>query len=292
MFAEADAAGFDVEIGSTAELGVGAYMSNGTALTPESITYESLNTGVATVDNGTVTGVSAGTATISSSVTADSVLTGNVVLPLQTKVRVTGAEIAADATEKTVSLSVTTNVSGYKVKVNGAAPESDIYVNSVPIGTTVTLEAPEIPGYKLVGWKRGTADGADTKYITLADDNTYTVWTGTYLTAVYDEVTPENEKTVEFWDQNGAYIGKMDEETYNSKKGNLFTPSLVGYEFINWFVDKTTKLTDLAELPYGVTRAFTATSTTAMSSEKKQVFARRTPERFQISRVSLNLRAA
>ncbi len=153
------------------------------------------------------------------------------------------------STEKKVNSSVsfvqTTNVDGH----------NDITVKTVMRGDPVTLtaHAEDIPGYEFVGWKRGSNDD-DSAWVDISGD-TYNVWTNTFLTAIY-KPTGETAaaKTVDFWNQNGAYLGTADETSFATDVKRV--PSLTGFgAFQGWFTDGKVKLDENTVLSAGTTNA-------------------------------------
>ncbi|MBE6965205.1 MAG: Ig-like domain-containing protein [Ruminococcaceae bacterium] len=156
-----------------------------------------------------------------------------------------------------VSFAQTTNIDGF----------TGIAVDSVNRGASVTLTAHKqtIPGYKFIGWKRGADTSDKNAWVDITGD-TYNVWTNTYLTAIYEKETDVTEKTVEFWNQNGAYLGKKAEADVPAALA--ITPKLTGFAtFLGWFIDKDVKLTaeTFAELKAGTTNAVAKYEASAIS---------------------------
>lgn len=153
--------------------------------------------------------------------------------------------IAPDAQELKVSFAETTNIAGF----------DGINVSSVARGASVELTAhkQDIDGYKFVGWKRGADTSDDNAWVDITGD-TYNVWTNTYLTAVYEPVAAPAEKVVEFWNQNGAYLGKATEATYATVVKKV--PTLTGFAtFLGWFTDGNVELDENTVLSVGTTNA-------------------------------------
>lgn len=155
------------------------------------------------------------------------------------------AVIAPDAQELKVSFAQTTNIAGF----------DGINVSSVARGASVDLTAhkQDIDGYKFVGWKRGADTSDDNAWVDITGD-TYNVWTNTYLTAVYEPVAEPTEAVVEFWNQNGAYLGKATEATYATVVKKV--PTLTGFAtFLGWFTDGNVELDENTVLSVGTTNA-------------------------------------
>lgn len=156
------------------------------------------------------------------------------------------SEPTANQGNPKVSFVQTTNVAGY--------PES-ITVKSVTRGNSVDLTAhkEEISGYEFVGWKRGSND-ADSAWIDISGDE-YEVWTNTFLTAIYKPVRETAAKTVDFWNQNGAYMGTADDED-TFKEMVVIEPKLTGFgTFKGWFTDDKVQLDENSVLSAGTTNA-------------------------------------
>lgn len=147
----------------------------------------------------------------------------------------------------TVSFVQTTNVDGH----------NDITVKSVERGASVTLtaHAKVIPGYEFVGWKRGSSDDDNSAWVDI-DGDSYNVWTNTFLTAIYKPIgETATAATVDFWNQNGAYLGTATEDTYATDVKRV--PTLTGFgAFQGWFMGENVKLPEnFAELDAGTTNA-------------------------------------
>lgn len=144
-----------------------------------------------------------------------------------------------------VSFVQTTNIDGY----------DDIFVTSVARGKNVALTAhkQDIEGYKFVGWKRGAGVADEDTWVNISGDS-YNVWTNTFLTAIYEPVAEDADKVVEFWNQNGAYIGSATEATYADAINKV--PTIIGFgEFLGWFTDGRVELDANTELKAGTTNA-------------------------------------
>ena len=132
----------------------------------------------------------------------------------------------------------------------------------------MTAHKKEIEGYKFVGWKRG-ADTSDANAWVDITGNSYNVWTNTYLTAIYEPITESGKKVVEFWNQNGAYLGQATESNYTAIIQRK--PTLTGYgEFIGWFTDGNVELTADTVLHPGTTNAVAQYEEGAVSDVKRE----------------------
>lgn len=142
-------------------------------------------------------------------------------------------------------------------------------------GTTYVLSAePEISDgdttYKFIGWKRGATGSGAVAFIGYEVEDEYTVWSNTYITAVYDEIKETDEKTVEFYDQDGFYLGAMTESQLETNGLPTNNPKLLGHTFSKWqYVDN------------GVTKEFTAT--TELTEKVTRVVALQTPAKVAIT---------
>lgn len=116
--------------------------------------------------------------------------------------------------------------------------------------------------YKFVGWKRGGAGAVTdalsfTSYISSEAETTFTLWSNTYLTAVYDKVDDTAEQTVEFYNQDGTFL---DSATAAEVQALAEIPevSLLGHTFEKWQYigkdGKTAEFTTGSELHEAVTR--------------------------------------
>ncbi len=191
-------------------------------------TYTSSNEAVAkVVADGTVIAVGPGTATISA--TAAGYAGGNVI----------GVDVtvsAPPATDNNVSFSVAPSESAATVTVEGIT--YDKTVESVARGTEVTLTANPLTNYTFIGWKRGS-NNVENSYISTENPFTTTLYTNTYLTAVYAADTAEEEKVVEYYNQNGDYISTLAPDVASP------TPGVIpGFTFTagNWFIGENMPL--------------------------------------------------
>ena len=171
-----------------------------------------------------------------------------------------GAEIEEEKeyVSPNASFAETTNIDGF----------DGITVRSVRRGASVTLTAhkKEIEGYKFVGWKRGADISNANAWVDITGDN-YSVWTNTYLTAIYEPITESGDKVVEFWNQNGAYLGKKNENDFADALAT--TPTLTGFDvFLGWFTDENVELTTSSELKAGTTNAVAQYNASTISGVK------------------------
>ncbi|MBE6966051.1 MAG: hypothetical protein E7441_08480 [Ruminococcaceae bacterium] len=150
------------------------------------------------------------------------------------------------ATAPTATFSAVTNVDGndVKVKVDGIANENKII--SAPRGSAISATAPEIPGYKFVGWKRGSNNENDDYKSYISDKNPLemSLLTNTFVTACYVTESYENEAMVEYYNQNGDYI-----ETKSADEAAPTPDAITGFTFEagNWFIRDDTLL-DLSKV--------------------------------------------
>ncbi|MBE6911856.1 MAG: hypothetical protein E7473_04965 [Ruminococcaceae bacterium] len=212
------------------------------------VTYESSNTAVATVDStGAVKAVAPGSAVIIAK--KEDGKNGNII----------GAEIkVVGKAPETVSFAALANIAGVTIEGTG-----NVIDGTVARGTNITLTAPEVEGYKFIGWKRGSA--ATGKFIADAPQEgfEYTALSNGCLTAMYDEVNPA-ETAVEFWNGNGEHL-----ETVAVVDGALEKevdePSLIGFEFDDWYVNDS-EIFDVTNVLSGIVRAV------ARYNDKAQTF--------------------
>ncbi|MBQ6901748.1 MAG: hypothetical protein IJN71_01905, partial [Oscillospiraceae bacterium] len=179
-----------------------------------------------------------------------------------------------------ISFSATTSISDKAaVTINGV--EGNLSVLKPSIGDEINVSAPEVQGYKFIGWKSGSAndtgDGelANTsKFVKgLEQEDTFTVYTSTFLTAVYEELTPteDADAVVEFWNLDGSYLGQkpVTELEELAAQGKSLKTSLIGHTFTGWFTAEDVKL-DISEIVEKVTHAvagYTADATLAATGD-------------------------
>ncbi len=215
-------------------------MSDTTAQTLDNtftVTYDSSNKAVATVaGNGKITKLSNGKTEITATVAKNGGVAMSTVAYEVTDV--------VDETPKytTAAFSAVTNVDGYDVDVtvDGASDENKVI--STERGSAIVATAPEIPGYKFVGWKRGSYENP--VFVSNENPLRMTLLTNTFVTAAYILETYEEEAKVEYYNQNGDYIATL------APSVDAPTPdSITGYTFEegNWFIGENTKL-DLANV--------------------------------------------
>ena len=154
-------------------------------------------------------------------------------------------------------------------------------------GTTYTFKATEeiTVGeitYKFIGWKRGTTSNGAAAFISYEPEDEYTVWSNTYITAVYEEVHSD-EKRVEFYDQDGYFLGYMSETDFEDNGLPDTNPKLLGHTFSKWqYVEngETKDFTEETELTESVTRVVAlqtpAEVTITYKSENDEVAATKT----------------
>ncbi|MBQ4545069.1 MAG: Ig-like domain-containing protein [Oscillospiraceae bacterium] len=182
------------------------------------------------------------------------------------------AEAAVSTTETTVSFSLNcavedavtvTGIDGYEIgQVNG----------SVPFGKSITLTAEnEIDGATFAGWYRGADVNDDSSFVSDAATFTFNAYTSFYLTAKYvaEEETDGDTVKVEFYKENGDLVGV--ETVAKGVSGEDIipadVPTLIGYNFDNWYVDGSTLLKSVAEINK-LTRAVALFNAKATGSAK------------------------
>ncbi len=201
-----------IEIGEETTLSAKAYDNRDNEIAAE-VTYENLTPSVVTLSGNEVTAIAAGEAKIRATATIDGVTVTDTVT-----IKVTPKQI-----------SVATQI-GDKLNVN-----SDIYM-----GDPVEVTADEIEGKVFRHWVLGTEENG----IPVSTNAKYTfiAVTNTYLTAVYSDVAPEDAKVVEFYLENGGYVGSA--VANEEGKVELPTePTLTGYVFDAWRTDAKTEFT-------------------------------------------------
>ncbi|MBQ4543956.1 MAG: hypothetical protein II996_00100 [Oscillospiraceae bacterium] len=179
-----------------------------------------------------------------------------------------------------ISFSATTSIPDKAaVTINGV--EGNLSVLKPSIGDEINVSAPEVPGYKFIGWKSGSAnDDGDgelantSKFVKgLEQEDTFTVYTSTFLTAVYEELTPteDADAVVEFWNLDGSYLGQkpVTELEELAAQGKSLKTSLIGHTFTGWFTAEDVAL-DIAAIVEKVTHAvagYTADATLAATGD-------------------------
>lgn len=191
------------------------------------------------------------------------------------------AKSDADAYEPSASFAWGTTLPSVLVAGNVSVAEKDgvpVNVGSITAskGTTYTLSAKNeiVDGdstYKFIGWKRGTTGNGASAFIGYETEDEYTVWSNTYITAVYDKISDSDEKRVEFYDQDSYYLGYMTESQFEENGIPTNTPKLLGHTFSNWqYVDAN-----------GETKEFTAD--TKLIENVTRVVALQTPAKVTIT---------
>ncbi len=143
--------------------------------------------------------------------------------------------------EPTAVFSAATNVldNDVVVTVDGIANENKII--SAPRGSAISATAPEISGYKFVGWKRGSNNENDDYKSYISDKNPLemSLLTNTFVTACYVEDDYEAQAMVEYYNQNGDYIATKSKDEAAPTPG-----AITGFTFEegNWFIGENTKL--------------------------------------------------
>ena len=122
-----------------------------------------------------------------------------------------------------------------------------LQIKTTARGNKINLSAEEKEGYTFRAWVRGSADNGT--WVSADPDYSFTAMTNTMLTAIYTENPAEDEKVVEYYNENGEYLATKDIEE------EAPTPTkLVGYEFDDWYVGDGIKLA-LDSITDALTRA-------------------------------------
>ena len=179
-----------------------------------------------------------------------------------------------------LSFSATTNIPSIAaVTINGN--EGNLAVINPSRGAELSVSAPEVSGYKFIGWKAGaandTGDGElqnTAKFVNgLEQEDTFTVYTSTFLTAVYEEIAPSEDAdaVVEFWNLDGSYLGQksVTELEELAAEDKTLKTSLIGHTFTGWFTAEDVAL-DISTIIEKVTHAvagYTADATLAATGD-------------------------
>ncbi|MBE6911345.1 MAG: hypothetical protein E7473_02370 [Ruminococcaceae bacterium] len=179
-----------------------------------------------------------------------------------------------------LSFSATTNIPSIAaVTINGN--EGNLAVINPSRGAELSVSAPEVSGYKFIGWKAGvandTGDGElqnTAKFVNgLEQEDTFTVYTSTFLTAVYEEIAPleDADAVVEFWNLDGSYLGQksVTELEELAAEDKTLKTSLIGHTFTGWFTAEDVAL-DISTISEKVTHAvagYTADATLAATND-------------------------
>ena len=136
----------------------------------------------------------------------------------------------------------------YGTYINGSI---EVKGTGITRGTDVTVTAPTVDNKVFRHWVLGTAENG----VWVSDKATYTfpLMTNTYLTAVYTDAPEEDEKIVEFFNYNGAYLSQATVDG-EGKVTLPAGPSLTGYVFSRWLLAKDTPVTEATVFTNAITR--------------------------------------
>ena len=136
----------------------------------------------------------------------------------------------------------------YGTYINGSI---EVKGTGITRGTDVTVTAPTVDNKVFRHWVLGTAENG----VWVSDKATYTfpLMTNTYLTAVYTDAPEEDEKIVEFFNYNGAYLSQATVDG-EGKVTLPAGPSLTGYVFSRWLLAKDTPVTEATIFTNAITR--------------------------------------
>ncbi len=140
-----------------------------------------------------------------------------------------------EITEEDVSFGVY-QINGDNSDITVTAP-GNVTVGSTAeaaVGTTVKAEAADmVDGKRFAYWRVGGSFYTEEKTLE------YTLNTNASLVAVYEDEATVDNKTVEFWNENGQFLDSK--EVADGSIEMPAAPSLTGYAFDDWYVNDTVK---------------------------------------------------
>ena len=200
----------DLEVGDNAVISAKAnYSASGaSALSASNVEFSVAPEGVVSVSSlGAVTALSAGTATVTAALKSDPTKTATVTF------NVTAPEANEEITGDTVSIALTAIVNGaVSADAKALLSESSITagnINSVAVGSTVTLKAADSANLKFLYWYNGNSGRV------LADTEEYSFKAGTNL-PIYAKYADANAELVEYFNASGELIAES-EGTFNAE---------------------------------------------------------------------------
>ena len=118
-------------------------------------------------------------------------------------------------------------------------------------GDSVTVKVADTTHF--AGWVRGTADSG--VWVSGDPEYKFNIMSPTYLTPIYSTQEANATHSVEYWDENGAYV-----DTVMATNGKAVFPAtdkygLVGGEFSGWWLNATKQLLEGDDVAEGITRA-------------------------------------
>ncbi len=181
-----------------------------------------------------------------------------------TLTKVGDLEVQPEEVTEDISFVATSNVGeGDMMTVKGFT--YDEFTDSIPAGTYVTVTPKEYPGYEFKHWVRGSADNG--VYVSDEPAYSFTALTHTFLTAIYENVSNEDDDaaTVEFYNGNGQYLSKATSTVGGTVALPTEEPEMTGFEFANQWKTEEGVFDASAPLAKKLTRAvaqFNTPSTT------------------------------
>lgn len=178
---------------------------------------------------------------------------------------------------------LTGNVSfaaGADITLNGESYSANL-IKSLKLGSEVTVKADNTDG-NFAGWVRGKAGSG--VYVSSEAEYTFNIMSNTYLTPVWTEKTATDGQTVEFWNENGAYIASA-----SVSEGTATAPSatLTGHVFDNWFISDEKSLAlnggkvDVSDIAEDIIRAvakYNARESVGENAKENEVYANATTD--------------
>ena len=221
----------ELTVGSGTSVSAKVFNAADGAVATEEITYSSSDDTVIRIEENVIKAVGVGDATISA--TIESSLPYNIIPAKVTVV---------DTTDNGVVFGKGSNVDS-KIEIDG----------TIKRGDKVTLTAEDIEGYKFIGWKRGNANTG--KFIVGAPQENfeYTVYSNSFITAIYEKEDAASASGVEFWNKNGELVAEYSAEEFGNLSA-LPAASLIGHTFKGWQTSDEKEFELSTPLGSGITR--------------------------------------
>ena len=159
----------------------------------------------------------------------------------------TEAPAEEEITEDDVSFGVY-QINGENSDITVTAPKNVAVGGTAEttVGTMVKAEAADkVAGKRFAYWRVGGS------FYTAEKTIEYTLNTNASLVAVYEDAATEENRAVEFWNENGQFL---DSKAVTDGSVEMpANPSLTGYSFDDWYVDDTVKFVN-ADIVAALTR--------------------------------------